>query len=267
MDTDDWCGDIGAAQLDPDLPTPLYHQIYLMLRERIRAGRLAAGAMLPGEQELAKLFNVSRITVKRSLNELASDGLVSRHRGRGTVVAAGRAVPVVKGSFSTLMHSLRVMGLETEVELIEVADIAADTEIARHLRLAPGSKVQRAVRRRKIENEPFSYLISFVPSEIAAGYSVEELAATSLLSLLERAGAAAQSAEQWITAVEAEPQIAAALNVAPAAALLRIERVMRAAKGRPVQLIYAYYRPDRFQYHLKTQKTRSADGDSWQEES
>jgi GntR family transcriptional regulator len=148
-----------------------------------------------------------------------------------------------------------------------VADIAADPEIARHLRLAPGSKVQRAVRRRKIENEPFSYLISFVPSEIAAGYSIEELAATSLLSLLERAGAAAQSAEQWITAVEAEPQIAAALDVAPAAALLRIERIMRAAKGRPVQLIYAYYRPDRFQYHLKTQKTRSADGDGWQEES
>jgi len=266
METDEWCGDIGAAQLDPNLPTPLYHQIYLLLRERIRAGRLEAGSMLPGEQELAKLFNVSRITVKRSLNELASDGLVSRHRGRGTIIATGRAVPVVRGSFTTLMQSLRVMGLETEVEVIDVADIEADQTVLQHLRLAPGAVVQRAVRRRKIEGEPFSYLISFVPSDIAARYSVTELAGTSLLTLLERAGAAAHSAEQWITAVEAEPQIAAALGVAPSSALLRIERIMRAAKGRPVQLIYAYYRPDRFQYHLKTQRHRTPDGEGWQEE-
>ena len=82
-------GDLGPSLLDAGLPTPLYHQIYLILRDRIRAGVLARNALLPGEQELGRLFNVSRITVKRALNELAADGLISRHRGRGSIVTRG----------------------------------------------------------------------------------------------------------------------------------------------------------------------------------
>jgi GntR family transcriptional regulator len=268
MEHDLWAENFGADQLDSGLPMPLYHQIYLLLRAKIRSGQLAAGAFLPGEQELARLFHVSRITVKRSLNELASDGLVTRHRGLGTVISSVAPLPVVKGSFATLLHSLQVMGLETDVELLDVVDVEADTNVAQQLALPPGSTVQRATRRRKIEGEPFSHLVSFVPAAIAKRYSIEALATVPLLTLLERANAAAHSAEQWITAVAADPQIAAALGVEPAAALLRIERVMRSVRNAPVQLIYGHYRPDRFQYHLQTHRRRHAKGgdDSWQEE-
>ena len=269
MDRDAWSAGLGAAQLDTKLPTPLYHQIYLLLRDKIRAGTLAAGEMLPGEQELARIFDVSRITVKRSLNELASDGLVVRQRGRGTIVSARPVVPIVKGSFDTLIQSLRVMGLETQVELLEVGEIEADRTIADLLELATGSVVQRAVRRRKLEGEPFSHIVSFVPIEIARRYSVDELAVTPLLVLLERAGYAAQSAEQWMTAVAADPVIAAALGVVASTALLRIERVMRSARGLPVQLIRGHYRPDRFQYHFVSRRRRNTPGgsDRWREDS
>lgn len=268
MDSEVWSGGINAAHLDTSLPVPLYHQIYLLLRDKIRAGSLPSGEVLPGEQELAKIFNVSRITVKRSLNELASDGFVTRHRGRGTVVSSGRIVPIVKGSFATLIKSLKAMGLETKVELLEVSDIEADQTVANLLELAPGTPVQRAVRRRKIENEPFAHIVSYVPGRIAARYPVEELAVTPLLVLLERVGAAANSAEQWITAVAADPVIAATLAVAPSTALLRIERVMRSADGIPVELIYAHYRPDRFQYHLWTHRRGIAEdgSDGWRDD-
>ena len=93
MDKFTWHDQLNASNLDERLPTPLYHQIYLLLREKIRSGIVAANATLPGEQELARAFNVSRITVKRALNELASDHLVTRHRGRGTIVSGQGAVP------------------------------------------------------------------------------------------------------------------------------------------------------------------------------
>jgi GntR family transcriptional regulator len=268
MDWEIWSGGAGAAHLDTKLPTPLYHQIYLLLRDKIRGGALPSGTMLPGEQEMAKIFNVSRITVKRSLNELASDGLVVRHRGRGTVVASGGVIPVVKGSFDNLIQSLHIMGLETEVELLEVGDVEADKTVADLLELPPRAAVQRAIRRRKLEGEPFSHIVSFVPADIARRYSVAELAVTPLLVLLERAGASAQSAEQWMTAVSADPVIAAALGVAPATALLQIDRVMRSGKGRPVQLIRAHYRPDRFQYHFVTRRSRNtkSGADHWHED-
>src|SRR5260221_13750492 len=87
--------DLDPTLLDSSLPTPLYHQIYMILRSRIRAGSFTPNALLPGEQEMALLFKVSRITVKRALNELAADGLISRHRGRGSIVTASPLVPIV----------------------------------------------------------------------------------------------------------------------------------------------------------------------------
>lgn len=254
--TDDAWPFSAVPQLDESMPTPLYHQIYLVLREQIRSGAIPANALLPGEQQMAKIFNVSRITVKRALNELAADGLLNRHRGRGTTVTNGTAVPVVKGSFDNLLESLRIMGLETEIEVLDVADIPADAPTAEALELSPGTRIQRAVRRRKLQGEPFSHLVTHVPGDIADRYSVRDMATTSLLTLLERAGAAVFDAEQSITAVAAEPLVASALGVAVGAPLLKVERIMRDVNGRPVQLIHSHYRSDRFQYHVKTHRRK-----------
>jgi GntR family transcriptional regulator len=254
--------------IDADLPTPLYHQVYLVLREKIKRGELARDATLPGEQELSRSFNVSRITVKRALNDLAADGLVTRHRGRGTIVSEGATIPVVKGSFDTLIESLHIMGLETEIELLEVTKIGANGTTAEQLEVPPGTQLQRATRLRKLQGEPFSHLVTYIPGKIAAKYSVKQLSSTPLLTLLERAGAPPYEAEQWITATAAEPSIAAALGVSPGAPLLKIERIMRGPKGTPVQLIHAHYRPDRFQYHVKTHRRRSRTDEAggWRED-
>ena len=242
--------------LDASQPTPLYHQLYLILRDRIRTGELPRNALLPGEQDLTKLFNVSRITVKRALNELAADGLISRHRGRGSIVTAAPIMPVVRGSFFSLIESLKQMGLETEVRLVEATDVEAGPAVARLLETAPEARVQRAIRMRSLNGEPFSHLLTYIPQSIASLYTARELAEMPLLALLERVGAEVCEAEQWISAVSAESTIAAALEVRVGSPLLRIERVMRDKNGKPVQLVYAHYRSDRFQYHVKTSRRR-----------
>jgi GntR family transcriptional regulator len=253
--------DVFAPHLvDENLPTPLYHQIYLMLRERIVSGRLPVGALLDGEQEMAKRLGVSRITVKRALNELAARGLVERQRGRGTTVAGGAVMPLVASSFDTLLESLERMGLQTEVELLDVGEEAAGERVADRLELRPLTPVQRAVRLRKLNAEPFSYLVNYIPVDIAAGFPKSDLATASMLTLLERAGAPAQEAEQWITAVGASAEIAGWLGVSPGEPLLKIDRVMRGPRRRPVQFIEVYYRPDRYHYHFRAQKSGRAGG-------
>lgn len=242
---------------------PLYHQLFLFLRERIRSGAFPAGAVLPGEQELARKFEVSRITVKRALNELATAGLVSRHRGRGTVVTFNPSIPVVKGSFENLLESLKIMGLSTEVELIRVAEIDAEDDAADLLELAAGQRVQRAVRLRKIEGEPFSYLTTYVPASIARLFRAEQLRDTPLLSLLEAAGHVAVEAEQWVTAAAAEAPVAGALRTAVGSPLLKITRVMREADGRPIEALIGFYRPERFQHHMKLTRTTKNGKAEW----
>lgn len=252
-----------AAKVDLASEAPLHGQIRASLQGMIADGAYPSGATLPGEQELARHFKVSRITVKRALNDLALAGFVRRMRGRGTIVTGGPAHPVVRGSFNTLLESLRAMGAETEVVLLSAEEVAAAPDIAELLDLKRGAKVQRAVRLRKLKGTPFSHLVTYVPLEIAAAYSLEQLATTPLLTLLERAGAKATDAEQMITAVAATNDIADALQISVGAPLLFITRVMRDAGGRAVQVIEAHYRPDQFQYHIRLSRKQGSDGEVW----
>src|SRR5213082_1381879 len=73
-------------QLDRAQSTPLYHQNGEKLREAIHSGQLAEGTRLPTERALAKELGVNRTTVMNAYNQLASEGLLEGHVGRGTVV-------------------------------------------------------------------------------------------------------------------------------------------------------------------------------------
>lgn len=253
--------DLRPDLLDDRLPVPLYHQIRLLLAERIRRGAFPAGSLLPGEHQISELLGASRITVKRALNELADAGLVTRHRGRGTVVTPQVELPVVTGSFSTLMDSLKTMGHETQVELLESRAEAADADVARALAVDPGASVRRIIRLRRLGETPFSYLVSWLPEFVASDCDDSAFAEQSMLDLLERAGAAPHEAELWISAVGADTSAASALEVAIGSPLLRIERIMRRADGAPVQYIHAHYHADRFRYHLLTRRKEG----NWQD--
>lgn len=251
------------AAIDPASGAPLYQQLFHVLRERIRAGVFASGSLLPSEQELAALTGVSRITVKRALNELASAGLVSRHRGRGTLVTFNPHIPVIKASFENLLESLKIMGLSTEVQLIRAVEAPAPADVAELLGIAEGARVQRATRLRKIEGAPLSYLVTYVPAEIAARFTASRLNTTPLLQLLEEAGHEAVEAEQWVTACAAEGLSAQYLDLNHGAPLLKIIRVMRDREGRGVEVLHGFYRPERFQQHVRLTRRRRGGSDEW----
>ncbi len=242
---------LAADQLDEQSATPLYQQIFELLRGAILDGRLRLNDRLPAEQDLTQTLGVSRITVKRAMNELAIAGMVRRQRGIGTVVTYDASMPTVRGSFKTMIDGLTRMGIETEVQLLDVTYGAASPAIMQSLELPRGASVQRIVRLRRLAGEPFSYLVTYIPEDVAEGYDDAELASQSLIRLLEKAGHRPTEAEQTISAIAAEPAVAAVLGVAQGSPLMRIHRVMRNAKGRPVQDITAHYRADRFEYHMR----------------
>lgn len=248
---------LAGVTLDESLPTPLYHQVYLVLRERILNGTYPHDSLLPGEQELAQIFSVSRITVKRALNELASQGLVTRHRGRGTVVRFKMPTAHVSGSFDGLLENLLMLGLETDVQLLNLKEGPAPHPIAAALEIEDAAPVQHAVRLRSVEGEPFSYVVTHVPMAVASTIKAADLKATPLLALIERAGVKVASARQWITATLADPDIARALKVSVGSALLKVTRVVRDDTGRPVQHIVAFYRPDRYQYEMELDRVHA----------
>jgi GntR family transcriptional regulator len=249
--------------VDARQPTPLYHQIYTILRDEIVSGGYRSGAILPSEFELTRQYGVSRVTAKRALNELAAEGLVSRERGRGTVVRFEAPTPPVRGSVEGLLENVLQMGLKTEVRLLDFDYVPATDEMARALGCEPGTTVQRAVRVRLMEGEPFSHLTTHVPEAIGRSYSRADLANRPMLTLLERCGVIVSSARQTLTATLADARIAPLLEVQVGAPLLRITRTVFDQDERAVEHITGLYRPDRYQYQMTLNRIDAEDRKIW----
>lgn len=256
------------ASISSQMRSPLYHQIYLVLKQQILDGTLPPGARLPAEQDLMDRYGVSRITAKRALDELAAIGLVERSRGRGTTVKGKpRATSApVKGGMDGLLENLVTMGLETEARLLSFDYVRAPDDVSAAMGLPAGSTMQRAVRVRMMKGEPFSYLVTYVPEEIGRLFSERDLMAKPMLALLEENGLVIGAAEQTFSAALAAGEVAVALGLDMGAALLKLVRVVKDEQGRPVEHITALYRPDRYQYRMALSRIRERDRNRWQAE-
>lgn len=230
-------------------------RIYLLLRDRIVAGELPPGGRLPGEPTLAAEHAVSRVTVRRALDLLEKEGLVQRKAGSGTFVHDTRAVRPIVADLSNVLSHLIDMGRSTDVKLLSFGYGIPPESIAESLGLKPGERVQRSVRVRLIDGEPFSYLTTHVPEWIGLTYSEAELAARPLLELIERSGVTTERATQAINATLAGPEAAAALDLEIGSPLLTLTRIVYEPSGRGVEHLHALYRPDRYSFHMDQVRT------------
>ncbi|GAB1578067.1 GntR family transcriptional regulator [Bordetella petrii] len=239
----------------PDSPLPLYHKVYLLLKQRLQAGGFPADAAMPGENALAAEYGVSRLTIRRSLEALESEGLIERRQGRGTFAAGNLplSAPQQSSDIDALMAHLAHMGMQTQVRLLALETVAAPPQVAARLELEPGTPVQRSVRVRSYQGLPFSYLTTYVPGDIGRGIRRKDLGSKPLLAIFRDLGVGVARAEQSISAVLAEPGAAGHLDVAVGSALLSLHRLVRDESDRPVEWLHALYRPDRYEYRMDMQ--------------
>ncbi len=249
------------------LPLPKYHQIYLVLREQLQEGRFDQG--VPGEHLLAEQFGVARVTIRRAMEMLVKDGLVSRAPGRGTLPIKPSCPPTrapaarrQKAHLTGLLENIVNMGLRTAVRVLNCERVAASATVAHELGIATGAPVTKSVRVRSTDEGPLSHITAYVP-EAVAQFTREQLEREPLLMLLEAAGVEMGGATQTISARLADAVVARHLDVAVGSALLAVTRVVRDVNDRPVQLLQGLYRPDRYQYQLQLSRVGDVDARIW----
>ncbi|SOD93354.1 GntR family transcriptional regulator [Caenispirillum bisanense] len=253
----------GHSSGDDRNPFPKHHQVYLVLRQQILEGLYDDTTALPNEMQLCDQFDVSRITIRKAMERLEREGLVERHRGRGTFPRPGFRDSPVQASISGSIENLIAMGLKTEVRVESLVYVAAPPDVAAALDLAPGTLVQKVVRVRSHQGRPFSHLTTWVPEDLGRTFDRHDLTSQPLLRLLERAGARIDRAEQAITAKLAAPDVARLLETDPGEALLCIRRVVWDKTGRRVEYITGLYRPDTYEHQMSFER-RTRDGkDVW----
>ncbi len=244
--------------IDEKLRTPLYYQIYVLIRDKILSGNYPNGGLIPTEKQLEQTFNVSRITVKRALDELAKEGLVSRQRGRGTMVTFTAPVSSSLGNMDGLLGDMLNIVQETKVHILEFDYVTAAPHVTDALKLEPDAKVQHAVRTRHKDDTPFSYVITYVPEDIGRSFSKTDLKQQPILAMIEKAGINIARARQTVTATLADGTTGPALNIGIGSPLLKVSRIVYDETDRPVEYIIIYYWPGL--YRINMELSRMQDG-------
>jgi len=230
--------------INNSLVLPLYHQVYLILKENIQTGVYSQDSPLPAEYALCKEFNVSRITVKRAMKELVADGLISRARGKGTFIAEKPSKSFSNHSIDDLLESVEAIDDKTQVRHLVSEIISPPKHVAYKLNLEIKQTVLFSRQLRISKNEPLAIISAYVPEHIGIKLN-KEFKNKPMLLQLNKAGISPFRAEQTVTATIADPETALLLHTEVGAPILNLSRLIFDNSQQPVEWLNALYRADR----------------------
>ncbi|UBH07381.1 transcriptional regulator [Leucobacter sp. Psy1] len=227
-----------------------FHSIRDQLLDRLES--MVAGEQFPPERQLAESLGVSRMTLRRAIDELIAQGVVRRRQGAG-VFALGPKLdqPLAASSFTADMLARgmrpgsRVLGFETA---------RAGKHIARRLRLDTDAEVVTVLRLRLADDEPIALEELTVPADLVPGLAAPDLENRSFYELLHerfdiRLAHSAQTIEP--TLINAEESVE--LGVPELSPALLFERTSSGADGVRFEFVRSVYRGDR--YKIRTELT------------
>lgn len=232
---------------------PLYVQIREFIRKEIQEGTLSFGQKLPPEEEMAQQFGVSRMTMRRALNDLVEEGLLYRKQGLGTFVSRPQ-IDRDHTRLTNFFESAKEKGIDAEIRVL-IADIVPSTlKVANALGLEEGELVIRVKTLRIADQIPISVVDHYVPYKLFPRLLDCDLEAGHLWDFLEEFGFRVKSAVQTVYAREADSELSELLKIEPYDPILYKERTVYAENGTPVEFTYCYNRGD--QYSITMRLTR-----------
>ncbi len=230
---------------------PLWYQLAQTLRAAILSPDLGGATRLPTEAELARRFGVSLATVRQALASLAADGLITRHRRRGTFVhpeaRRSRALRVI-GSAETVA----AQQASAEVRVLSRTRVAADGPPADRLAEAgPGAEAVLVRRLRLDAGVPVSYAENYLRPEHADRLSDAALARAPVTALLrDELALPLTRIDNELSARSVPADLAGLLEVEAFSPVLLSENVTYAGASGPVDIARIYYRGDRFTFAI-----------------
>lgn len=225
---------------------PSYYRLESHFRESIRSGALKPGDPVPPESQLCQQFAVSRTTVRQALARLVFEGLIERHRGRGSFVAEPRlehSKPLL--SFE---EEMRARGATTSIKLLDMRTEEAEGKVADRLGLAEGTPVVVLERLRFVNSQVVGYEIRYLPRCIGEALTPDEIHNQPLVPALRRIlGKSRTCLSLHVTARTARRKEAGVLKAKVGAAVLVREHTWYYEPEGPMQYGKSVFRGDRYQ--------------------
>lgn len=225
---------------------PRHLQIQRVLRGRIESGEWDSDHPIPTEMELLAEFGVSRTTIREALGVLTRDGLIARHRRRGSFVQPRVECPPAVTNL--------ILGYQAQIKVVRMETTAAPAHIAGALGVERGTPLTRLVRLEIVDGAPLAVAVNYMSTVLGRRIRPRDLTRMSLLEFLrDRLRMPLGAIHQSIEARLPDLETAGLLDTDLTQPVLAVRLVVTDDAGAAVEVSDTFYRADRYRYEVETQ--------------
>ncbi len=236
--------------IDRNSPIPLYYQLKTILLDKIRNGEWHVGDILPSENQLQEVYDISRTTVRQTLSELVTEGYLVRKRGLGTFIAEPKVTYDPSKQFE-LNEYTKSQGITLHWQLKDASEVIATEAVANALQIREGASVLQIRRLRLADNRVIGYHLAYVPKNIRKFIDESKYTKGQSLDYLQNCPALSEiRIQRTLEASIVERLDMDWLDAAPNTPILQMERIVMGSDSSPIEFLVARFRGDRFKYQI-----------------
>ena len=235
-----------TIKLDKKIPIPLYYQLKKQILSLIENAEIKEGEPLPPENDLCKLLDISRPTIRQALAELVNEGYLDRYKGKGTFVSA----PKVNDRFFSKLESFQDQMVEKgyipNTLVLGLEKIAGPHEANERLFLPLDAPLINLSRVRSVDTVPLVYVETYLPYEEYKDLMLVDFTVNSLYDTLEKMyNMHINRVRREFVAVNAHQKEAKLLEITRNSALCQVKTVAYSNNSpNQVEFSIAHYRGD-----------------------
>lgn len=243
-----------VAMIRSDYPEPLWIQAATLIHDQINEGVLKAGARLPPERELCQQLGISRVTLRKALNQLVGAGVLNASHGRGWYVAKSASRREWPNTLESFSETAARMGLAPQSEVLRAEAAPASFDEAEELSIAPGTDLFHLDRVRLLDGMPIALDSTQIPLSVLPEIGKADFTHDSLYTTLADAGIEPLRADATMEAREADADEARYLRIEVGKPLLVMRQLAVDTAERPLFSSTIKYAGER--YRLRTSFSR-----------
>ncbi|MFB1049924.1 GntR family transcriptional regulator [Paraliobacillus sp. JSM ZJ581] len=229
---------------------PIYYQLENLIRTQIERGEFLAGDALPSERVYAETYNISRMTVRQAINNLAIEGLIVRQKGKGTFVAEKKFQQALQG-LTGFSEDMFARGLQPSNKTIHLEEIKPTPMIAAKLMIDLNEPILMIKRIRLADQAPISLETIYTPTKIVDKATFSNINVSFYQYVEQQLGLTIAHATQEIESSLATKYEQKYLTLKKGDPVLSMRRTTYLSDGMPFEYVMSAYRADKYIFTLQ----------------
>lgn len=219
---------------------PIYKQIENYLKELIKSGELNEGSLLPSENQLVEMFNVTRMTVRSALNNLVAEGYIVKKKGVGSVVISTKIFDDI-GRVSGFSKEMKEKGYDIDTIVYELAIIEAEDEISQKFNFETGISMWKVIRVRVANGQKVSCMITYMPVSLFTDLTMKHCQGSLYDYIENEKKYKIANSERSVEAIIATKELKKYLDLDYYGPILHIEQISRLDSGQIFEYSHTYH--------------------------